>query len=567
MGIKVNIDVPKKDHGFWLVTNFLECFKHSDHHIWVNIEIVNVTYDTVLEKYMFGDRIAKPYPLQYMMYVTIGDEFDLTGSPIKKRYLKTLDWEIVTKPEKLEIKAYHHQDFLQYSDRFPLNSSSDGMLYFDVFDYDKNDREKLAARKSVVIIPASVIGQFFYFLESDFANLLYSINLKYILKDYNRENIEHQDGLKIGKFFYQWEYCKNDNVLAAISNFLFSKNDHLIKALYSIFNKNLKAVYHSPAKIPFYYKIPVDAEIKLKIRGNYFKDSDDKGVFLVKEIIDFETKGIPLKKLFTVDKIEYQPDIAHSLSGVGNPEDAQGGTGVRRPKGKDSTEISGSSPSNSSFQPRNIKQEIKRFGNIVPVEKSINKKYTVQLITDIFTIGDETSEGDTLHPENEEKDGNKRGIKTSTGSSENGEKTTRDQEKTKTYLKEVINVFINNYSDDFEVFSFDYKLNDHTIIDFVEITRKDSDRFVYFIDAFGQRIQVVYNTSLSRYSEKVLKNVIDSIRKHNFNSWQPWRKSNYAFDAMEFGVSINRGVDNYVNDDFYKKESVKFLERVASIIN
>ncbi|UKB79562.1 hypothetical protein [Chryseobacterium sp. MEBOG07] len=566
MSIRVNIDVPDKDNGFWLITDFLECFKHSDHHIWVKIEIVHVIYDLMLEKYIFGDRIVNPYPLQYMMYITAGDEFDLEGRGIKKKRLKTLEWNIVTKPDKLEMKVYNHLDFLNLGDSFPLNCSSDGMLYYDLFDYDKKDNEKVISQKNVIILPASVIGQFFYFLESDFSNLLYSINLKYIFRNYNRENIEYRDGLKIGKFFYEWEQCKNDNVLSAASNFLFSKNDQLIKALYNSFNQNLRSVYHNPYKIPFHYKIPIDAELKLKVRGNYFKDKYGIGIFLIKEILDFETKGSSMKNLFTVDKIEYHPDIEYSLKGLRKPEDAIGRPSIKNQAAIDSLEIYGSYPSNSSFKPRNMIQEKKRFGDIIPVEKYSDRKSTVQLITDKIIIENKISDGDSLHPENGEKDSKKRSIKTSTENTENSDNNSRNEEKTKTYLKEVIKVFTMEF-DDFKVYSFYYVLGDNTRIDFVEINKKDTDKFVYFIDAFGQRLQVIYHITLSRYSEKELKNVIDSVKNHNFNSWLPWRKSNYAFEGMEFGVSINRGVDNNADYDFYKKESEKIFERIMAIIS
>lgn len=570
MSTTVSIKVPNiEESGFWVLKNFLNCFKHSDGHIWINIEIgyVDLIGDEKNRKYTYIYNKIIPYPLQYIMYLSVDNEYDLSGKPIKRKKFtfQSSNWDIHTEPQKLVAKVYDHNDFDKFGNRFPFSNSSNGMVYYDLFDFKKDGEENTEIKdksKIKIILPASIIGQFFYFLETDFNNLLYNNQLRHILKDYNPTNIAKEKGEKIGRIFYEWEQCKNYNTINAIANFLFSKDENLSKVLYDVFKKNTDHLKISSENIPFNYRIPILSRLKLKVRGNYFR-SDKADVFVVSEILDFETKDFDIKNLFTVDKIEYQPDIDFYPSGERKPNDAENGRpGLRGSSGNNSTEISGSSPANPNFKPRNITQKSKnRFGNIIPIEKSIDEERTTRVTTDRILINPETHDGDTLHPENGVKDDNKRGIKTNTGIFE--VKEPKDEEKTKTYLREVIKFFTKKYNAAYEIISI--PIEDFPEVDIIEINPKDTEEYIYFVDAFRQRIQVIHNIQLKQYTTNTFKEVLESVTRNAFNSWQPWRNSNYVFEGMEFDISINRGVDNYVDDEFYKKETDKFLNRIQSI--
>lgn len=580
MSLKIKLNLPEKLSGFWLLSNFLYCFRHADNRIWVEIEMSHVDRREVHQKkmYFFDEKINISYPLHYLMYLNLGNEFDLNGRQLKKKHYNFTfyEWSVTTEPQKLKPLMYNNDDFKGFGKYFPFTSSSDGMLYFDLNNFGNLQEEQISnkseikdlksnpVQKTKIIAPASVIGQFFYFIETDFNYLLYNPQLRNIIRKYNIKNIFEEEEKKIGRFVYEWEQCKEDNTVAAISNFLFSRDEKLLNSLYGCFKKNLLNELQNPYKIPFNYHIPIASRLTLNVRGNYFKNKEGHSVFVVKEIINFDTKGISLRDLFIVDKIEYQPDIYYSSKGEVKPSDVQvSSPGFRKPKGKDSYEISGSSPASSTIKPRIVSQSTTRFGGIIDVEKTINEKLSTKVVRDIFVNGDEASEGDTLHPENGDNTDKKRGIKTTGANADN--KEPKDEEKTKTYLSEVINVFTTLYKDDFIIDSFSYEPEGFPKVDFVEINKKDTEIYVYFIDAYKQRIQVLNKLDKSQYSKKTLHDAIDSINKNNLFSWIQWRRKNYTFDDMEFGISINRGVDNYVDSDFYEKEAKKFLNRINEV--
>lgn len=566
MNIKINL--PEKQSGFWVLMNFLNLFKHADGNIWINMDFAHadIIKEGEKKKYNYLDKKLLSFPLHYIMYMSLGDEFDIEGRKIRKDNFTFgyKEWDIHTEPEKLLVKEYNHDEFNNIEGRFPFDHLSNGMLYYDLYDFIKDGDVSISNgnKKIRMILPTSVIGQFFYFLETDFNKLLYSMELKHILSQYNKDNIVLEGFEKIGRFFYKWEYCKSYDTIAAMSNFLFSKKDQLLIGLHKAFYENLKSLRDKTDNIPFHYAIPLLSRLKIKVMGNYFL-SDEGNVFVVRDILNYEIKDHHAEKLFTVDKIEYQPDTIFYSNGERRPEDGESDKpGTRRPKGKDSSEISGSSPANSKFKPRNITLSSKmRFGGIIPIEKSIDEKKTTRVLKEKFIFDDETSDGDTLYPTGDDKDGKKRGIKTKIDPN----KEPRDEEKTRTYLSEVIKFFIAEYINDFNVLSFQIEANDIKA-DLVEINPKETDKYMYFIDAFEQRIQVVYSVNLQQYSKKIFQDVMESISLNHFNSWQPWRNSNYVFEGMEFDVSINRGVDNYVDDEFYKNEAKKFLKRIKSIL-